>query len=71
MELKAIFGVGVLVVFILIAVVGIILNRKECRRVSVSHPKQVGDFTKGYICIYSVLIIATGFILAKAGFFGC
>ena len=49
MELKAIFGVSVLVVFIVIAVVGIILNRKECRRVSISHPKQVGDFTKGYI----------------------
>ena len=71
MELKAIFGVSVLVVFIVIAVVGIILNRRECRSIAVSHPKQVGDFTKGYICIYSVLIIATGFILAKAGFFGC
>ena len=68
MMLKAIFGVSVLAVFIIIAVAGIVLNRKECRNTA-PNQKQTGDFTKGYVCIYSLLIIATGFILAKAGCF--
>lgn len=71
MVLQVIFGVSVLVIFALTAVAGIVLNRRECRSIAVSQHKQVSDFTKGYICIYSVLIVATGFILAKAGFFGC
>lgn len=65
MEVKAIFGVCVLLVFIILAAAGIVLNRKEYNRNTPSTP-QTGDFTKGYVCIFSFLIIAAGFIVAKA-----
>lgn len=51
--LKAIFVVSVLAVFIIIAAAGIVLNRKECCNTA-PNQKQTGDFTKGYICIYSL-----------------
>lgn len=65
MEVKAIFGVCVLCVFIILAVAGIVLNHKEYNS-NTSGAQQTGDFTKGYVCIFSFLIIAAGFIVAKA-----
>lgn len=68
MIVKVLISVSVLVVLTALAVAGIMLNRREYK-VNRQHTAAAGDFTAGYICIYSLLLIASGFIISKAMLF--
>lgn len=65
------FGILVLAALTAAATFGIIVDRKENKRHAVSPnntaSQNSGDFTKAFICVYALLIVATGFILTKAG----
>lgn len=69
------FGILVLATLSAAAVFSIIINRRENKdryatQKNTASPNR-GDFTKTFICVYALLIVATGFILTKVGLFCC
>ena len=69
MMLKIFSAIALWAIFVAIAVLGIILNRREYKTQTESNSAALsGDFTKGYVCMYSVLLVAAGLIIFACEF---
>lgn len=66
MIVKVFMSVSIVVVLAVMAIAGIMLNRREYKNNRANIAFTAGDFTAGYICIYSLLLVAAGFIISKA-----
>ena len=66
MIVKVFMSVSIVIVLAVMAVAGIMLNRREYKNNRTNIAVSAGDFTAGYVCIYSLLLVAAGFIISKA-----
>ena len=65
MIVKVFMSVSIVAVLAVMAVAGIMLNRREYKNSRTNIAVSAGDFTAGYVCIYSLLLVAAGFIISK------
>lgn len=66
MIVKVFMSISIVAVLAVMAVAGIMLNRREYKSNRANIAFAAGDFTAGYVCIYSLLLVAAGFIISKA-----
>ena len=65
MIVKVFMSVSIVAVLAVMAVAGIMLNRREYKNNRTNIAVSAGDFTAGYVGIYSLLLVAAGFIISK------